>query len=431
MRARLVAAAWLLGIAGDMPPARADDLRNSWGDGWGSAASSLIVDLDDSDAYPVAERPRPDYDPVGLHAGGMLWLASAATRVVLDDNVLAATRDAQHDTFALSEARMRGIAGHADRWLTADLGVARLDYWRLDSEDAELGHAALGGGFTVAPGVRLRGKAQIAREVESRAAADAPRDAARPVPFSVMRAELAADAQLAHGTTTTALRYDSADFDDVAAIGGVRIDQDARDIETVAVSQRLATALTPSLHLFALGEANMRNRRADGVARDSAGVRLLAGIDYRVTSLIGAEFGIGHLVKRYGDGLADASAPAYRGMLTWQPTRLLTLRGSADRVVEDASFLDTAARQTSSLALAADYEWRRNVIISPRAALTEYDYLGGARLDEERRYAIETRYLANRAMEFTFTYDWTDRASTLPAESYTRGQIGAGLRVAF
>ena len=122
---------------------------------------------------PVTARPRPDYDPLGIRAGGFLIYPSTSVAASYDDNVFATKNDTQDDfifNFLPGVVVRSNFPRHSITW-TTQADIAR--YVTETDENYEDFGTALGGRLDITRNNRLTAGVNFARDHESR---DDPED---------------------------------------------------------------------------------------------------------------------------------------------------------------------------------------------------------------------------------------------------------------
>lgn len=80
----------------------------------------------------------------------------------------------------------------------------------------------------------------------------------------------------------------------------------------------------------------------------------------------------------------------------------------------------------------ADYELRRNIIVSGIFAYKEQEYEGNDRTDNKYTYGASLRYLINRYLTSTLNYRYTDFTTNgIDVDDYNRSVVTAGLKLQY
>ena len=168
-----------------------------------------------------------------------------------------------------------------------------------------------------------------------------------------------------------------------------------------------------------------------GWDRSSHGYRVDAGLDLQISHLLAGEVFVGYLDQRFARNVAqplpDLSGLDYGAQLDWYATPLLTLHLSgspqlADVVIDGASLADN-----KTIALSADYELRRNIIVQLFASYTDSRFVGTIRDDTYPGAGVGVKYLINRYLSAGINYFYSERSTNIPGLQYNDNTISIDL----
>ena len=160
----------------------------------------------------------------------------------------------------------------------------------------------------------------------------------------------------------------------------------------------------------------------------SRGYRALSGVNVRFGNLIWGEFGAGYASQRFQDPtIGTIAGPAFRGMLTWSPTRMLDVHLKAEQIVTEASDTVAGGIKANAFQLGADYELRRNLILSVAATYERDQFYGQSRNDEVRSVQTEIKYVLNRYSSISLQHRYFRRDSNVPFASYDKHEVGVNV----
>jgi hypothetical protein len=184
---------------------------------------------------------------------------------------------------------------------------------------------------------------------------------------------------------------------------------------------------------FSAVEGNERNiRGTPGHTLDSQGYRALSGFSFELTKLISAEFGAGYVQQRFVDPtIGTIEGPTYRAKLTWRPTRLLDVHFNAEQLVTQTADTSSVGVLANALQLGADYELRRNIILSLAAGYENDRFFGQLRKDDVITSEAGIKYLLNRFGSVSVFHRYTTRNSDVPTFSYDKQQVGINVTAQF
>ena len=369
----------------------------------------------------VTQRKHPGYEPLGLRLG--VFRAWPALNLVLEqnDNVLATRDDERSDTIVHIEPSLeiRSDWPRHEAGAYARAAIHRYsDYSSQNTEDFAVGGF---GRLDLRRSLRVSGELDWSRLTEDRTTPGSPDDSVVPVQFDRTSAALRAVKEFNRLRLSGRVGVREFEYDQGRSLVGGPLDQSYRDRTVSSASVRADYALSPATALFlevAGDERDYERSRPGGpgiipIDRDSRGVEILAGADFELSSLIRGEIAAGHLEHSFDDPrIPDVSGLGVRGDLEWFPTPLLTATLRVGRTVEDNAIIQSGSHVESTVSLQADYELRRNIILSARGDWAEYDFRGIDREDERSHFAVGATYLLNRHAGLGLEYSRIDRSSS-------------------
>jgi hypothetical protein len=363
----------------------------------------------------VQDRPRPEFDPLGLRFGGFDLNASLELGAESTDNLFA-TETGEQDELIYSVAPNATLASHWSRHALVVSGGADLrGHQDFENEDTESGYVSAYGRLDVATQTQLSGTVRAAHEVEPRTGPDALVDATGPVEFDRTEATVSAQHTINRfrviGTAST-VDYD---FDDaVDAVTSVVIDQDRRDRTETALTGRVEVAISPRVAIVGQYTADERDYDVTQVPSiDSEGQTILAGVRVDLTNLIRGEVTAGQFSRDYDTGTVDGVA--VDANLEWFVTGLTTVSVSASRDVEEGSATISDPYVNTRLGAGIDHELLRNLILSGDIGSVRREYEAPIDREDETMYgSFEARYLMNRrvALRAGFVHEENETSGT-------------------
>lgn len=398
---------------------------------WGSGALAQ-GSFNRPQSVGVLERPHPEYDAQGVRAGAFLVFPKFQFGVDRNSNVRATATNEIADTVyaAKPSVTVQSQWSSHSLALTADADVLR--YSKLKTENTTAYQGAVSGRLDVQRDANISGSVAVGRAFEPRTSPNFTVPTRKPVQYDTLTAAVRGMKQFNRLQATASASLSSMDFQDSQTFAGVRVDQDFRDSETGTVVGRLDYAVSPTTAVFGEVAANKADfDRLPGVRdRGSNGVRGLAGVNFALTNLITGELSAGYLKQSFDDGVTgDISQAAYRGNLNWYVTPLVTVTGNAERQVLNSGAIGSPAYVSDSAGVRADYEARRNLIISGRVNYSRDEYQNLDREDKRLSLGVTATYLLNRNVGVTLNVQKVVQDSFGAARTidYDYGVAGVGL----
>ncbi len=383
---------------------------------WGDSTSPE----DDISRLPVRERPRPDYEPIGYRIGPHFFSPRLTTSGFYNSNVFARPTNRQSD-FGVVFSPQLLVQGDTSRFSYAlDLGLDIYRFRKLSREDRENAHARYRGRSEITRDLVLDTSAEIARKHEIRGDSSSPLDAARPVPYTDMRAEASLTRTFNHFAVAVGTNVRRLEFENVESVNGGTLDLGWRDGTIVTGWVKPSYEFWPGYRAFIRGRVNNRDYAGEGdLNRDSQGYDLRGGLDFQLTPLIWATVEVGHMNQSYANALIPAiSGPSFLGKAQWLVTPLVTLSASAERTLAETTSPEFDGRVDTAFLGRADYELLRNVILFAETKYAHEDFRGSPRKDDVTKLSTGADYLMNRFARLGLRYDYIERASNIPTFSF-------------
>jgi hypothetical protein len=380
----------------------------------------------------VEEQPRPDYAPLGVRTGGLLFYPSvevgggATSNTYLDAAAVGApivyvkpsvrlvSDWSRHRLELTGETALRDYIGESRRnertWNIE--ARTRLDVRRNITVAAEAGsRRAVENLFS---GEAISTLAALSRYNRSFASIQGTYTGSR------TRGFLVAD--------LTELDFNSVRL----AEGGVR-DQGDRDRQIKRLTGQIEYARSPSLSLFAQVSGSQTNYDRDllggGPNLDAKSVRVLVGSNLDIAGRIRGTIGVGYSIRDFDAGIyKTVKGFSIETRVQAFPTERLTLTGTAERAIEDAALNRTPFWNTQ-VGLRADYEVLRNLLVNASGDYSRLRYTNSDLRGEIYRATLGGRYLASRRVRLQATSSYSRRASNnfRLIEAVSEARIEAGI----
>jgi hypothetical protein len=393
--------------------------------------------------HSVFERPRPDYDPLGIRTGSFLVFPTAKLAESYDTNVFATTTNTKSDLYTTLSP---GIAARSD-WNVHALGFsAKADtrrYMTQANENATNFAVRGDGRLDVLRDIYALGGAGYQLLHEERSSPDSV-NGKKPVEYHVTSANLGYVHELGRLGARVDASVDSFSFNNATKSTGATINQHDRDRIVYAVAPRLTYEIVPGYHAFAKLSGNGRDyvQKFDsrGFQRSSKGYEVDLGTALDFTHVVNGEVFIGYLSQFYDDPrLKTVSGLAFGGTVLWNVTQLTSVRAIVSRTIQETTQFATVGNVTtdagsylqSVFTLSLEHELLRNVLLSGLVSYVNSDYQGITRTDDQIDVSIAARYLITRNLSATADLTYTTRSSDVTGVPYDRGVAMLALKVGF
>jgi hypothetical protein len=365
-------------------------------------AASLIAlapfqaSAQEAQSVSVRNRPRPEYDPLGLRFGGFDLNARVDIGLVHVDNLFGTQTNAQSDT-AYTIAPQARLASHWSRnALYFDLGLEHDAYSKFSDQNVTTGFLDAGGRLDLGQSTQVSASAGYARRLEPRTDPDAL-DAGKPVQYDVSNESLSAS----HEFT----------FIHVSATGGHTvytyhnagpISQSFRDYTQNEGVLKLEYPITPRIGI--VGQATVDHRNYDNSpATSSTGQTYLVGAHINITDLVQGQIAVGQFQRDYHSG-AHVDGAAVDANLEWYVTQLTTLSFNANRDGSEQGATTADPYIESQYGAHVDHELLRNLIVAAGLGAGKRDYRLIDRRDDFSYGEAGVDYFVNRRIALVGRY---------------------------
>ena len=365
----------------------------------------------------VLERDRPDYQAIGVHNGGFTIYPRIVIGVEAVDNVFA-TPTKQSDTAEVIHPSVIAQSNWSRHSLTLSAYLDQALFNHYKTEDTTAWSLSANGRVDVHGESYINIGADIQHQFEARGSEVAVINTVHPVSYNTQGLYIRAlyGEDRVRGSVDGVYRaYQYQNQDDTL---GNLVDEDLRDFSDEAISGRLDYALTPDTAAF--GKVTYTDTEyVRGVIgspkRDSTEVKALVGGNFDLTGLARGEIGIGYVDRQYqSSAYTGISGLSVAAKVEYFPTQLLTLTLVAQRQVNDASFSSSGGYFQNTVTAEADYELRRNIIISGAGGYEQDQFSGISRTDNVWNGQVQGRYFLTRDVGLGATLSYVKRDSTQP-----------------
>ncbi len=243
----------------------------------------------------VRDRPRPEYEPLGMRLGGFDLNARLDLDAIATDNLFASEHGGESDVYYTVSPSAR-LSSHWSRHaLAVAAGYSHAFFSDHSNQDSDTGYVAADGRLDVGVDTHINAAARYAREVELRTNPDAL-TTGKPVIYDVSDVSLSADHRFNRFRVVAGV--DSATYNYHDANG---IDQDFRDYTQNSAIGGVEAELTPRFGI--IGQVIVDHRDYKNTpSLTSDGQTYLAGVALHLTDLIEGRITAGELQPPHESG---------------------------------------------------------------------------------------------------------------------------------
>lgn len=380
---------------------------------FGQAQNDFARDRD----LGVLDRPRPEYDALGVPLSTFLMYPKLNVVTGYNDNIFASQTGTQGSGFVQLQPSIALKSQWSQHELDFFTHASINRFFDHSSENTDDYGAGLNGRLDVLADTKLTGGASYDLETEPREAETALRNTINPVQFGVWQAQASGSHQFNRLQVSLSGTWDSYNYlDGRDPITGALVDEHYRNVQDYGETLRVDYALSPDTAVFVSGNINQHTYSVQPplVPNDfnSHGSEVLGGVNFQITSLVTGEVGIGyyqqdfpHVMNQNLDGFA------IHGTVQWFPTELTTVTLKVNRFVQDSAILTSAGYVDTGGMVEVDHELRYNVILSGIFSYNHDAYQGLDRTDDRWGAGFGAKYLFTREVGLGLNFNHDSQVS--------------------
>jgi hypothetical protein len=380
---------------------------------------------------PVTGRSRPEYDPLGIRAGGFLIYPSFTVDGSYNDNIFADDDNKESDFIFTYSPRIdfrSNFPRHSLNWtLQTDVGQyvdhSNENFWDYGTD--------LSGRLDITSRNRLFGRANYEHGHDSRDDPDDPgaQVVDEPVEFDGYGGALGFEQDFNRFNFRVLGTVDRRDYHEDQP----DTFEDARDRNLYGGRLRTGYFISPRINAFVEGgyrrEVRDKTDREDTppLKRDNNVYDGRVGTAIDITGLVFGEVSAGWAYQEFDESDIDSDTGlVYGAALTWNPTQLTSLSLEGDGGFDSSDV--GASNLTHRIALRVDHELRRNVLIGGRIGYERDDFQdSGGQVDNRFDVGPDITYLINRYLSVGAGYNFTTRDSDESQREFERNIVSVRL----
>ena len=373
----------------------------------------------------VTARPRPEFDPIGLHFGDYFWFPEAELDEAFNSNIFATPSPTTSDFITVLQPRFDLLSSFPQNALNVHAGAALQYYARNPTQNTENGFGTVDGRLDVTAGSWFYGRAGLAHLNIPRTSPNSPGNAAEPVTYNSYTASA--------GYTATGLRLGyqaelavlGQRYNAVPLIGGGISPQSSNDVNIYQAVFRGSYEFAPDYQAYLRYAEDLRIFPVPlpgGPSFDSLGYRVDVGLQILPFGVTYGELYAGYLAQDFhSSSLTPISGLDAGGRLVWNVTRLTTATFNALRTVttNNPTIGGTGAGYlTSTVSANVDHELLRNLLLNGNLSYENDSYSGISRTDNVFYGGAGVKYLLNRNLYLGGSYNYQQRTSSGTARGF-------------
>jgi hypothetical protein len=373
----------------------------------------------------VLERDRPDYQAMGLHNGGFTIYPRLVVTVQGTNNVYD-TPAKKSDVALILSPSVVAQSNWGRHSLTLNASLDQSLFGKYKSEDTTGWVLRANGRIDVHGESYINLGADTQHGFDSRGSEVTVINTIHPVAYNTQGIYIRGLYGQDRIRASIDAAYRGYQYQNTTDTLGAFIQEDTRDLHESQIGGRVDYALTPDSALF--GKLTYEDTQyLHGTMnvpvppgfdstdkRNSTGINALFGGNFDITGLARGEIGIGYITRNYESvNYKDVSGVSAAAKVEYFPTQLLTLTLIGQRTINDSSFSATGGYFQNSVSAEADYELRRNIIVSGAGGYEHDTYPGLNRKDNVWNGQVRGRYFLTREVGVGATLSYVKRESNL------------------
>ena len=382
----------------------------------------------------VRERPRPDYEAVGVKAGGFTLYPRVTASLEGNDNIYATKADEKADAIW----RVKPEVALRSNWSRHALGAfasASVDRYKdFDSENTEEYTLAVNGRLDIVHGSDISGSVQYQALTEPRTSPQSPASSVKPIEYSLVTSKVTGVKEFNRLRLTGRLSDLDYNYDDGVDLLGASVEQDTRDRNEVYYGGKVEYAMSPDTALFLALLGNTKNYDLSTAGRDSDGYVATVGANFELSEVARGDIAVGYMKQSYDNALyGEIDGFSGEAKVEWFPTALTTVTSTAARTIEEAVTTGSPGYISNNIGVNIDHELLRNVLLSATASYGKDDYKKIDRNDERTGAGASATYLLNRrvGLILKYTYLKQDSSGVNRGTSFTDNKLAASVALQF
>jgi hypothetical protein len=374
----------------------------------------------------VASRLRPDFDYPGIRFGDILVRPEFAESAGYDGNV-AGTQSAHGSSFLETQG---AVTVNSDWARDSFMGALTADndkYFDLASQSYTNWSGSLGGtrdiGLdTLSAGYVHLNLNQTARDL------NAPQ-LDSPIAYRVDDLRINYKSVFSVLSLQPGIEVARYDYDDGSVLGQPYL-QTYRDRIVVTPSLTASYEFAPLRSLVLVvsdADARYTDQPAGVATRNFNDISVLAGINYDTGGLIRVRALAGYETRHFtSTQYPTISSPIVEASAAWTPTGLTTITGTFARYIEDSASEATVGLTSTTVRVAVDHEYLRNVLLNATAGFIANSYEQDQGNQSYLTVGAGVTWLINQHMRLIGHYDFATRQSNATAGGLGSGQTLGG-----
>lgn len=369
----------------------------------------------------VVDRPRPEFDPLGVRFGDFFFFPRGEVDESFNDNIFA-TNVGEKSDFITTLAPTFDIRSNLPtNAINLSAGAILSWYANNSNFNTQDAFANADGRLDVDNTHDFHGALRAARLHEDPGAPTFPGNASQPVVYNTYEGTAGfsqTKLRVGYSADLTARREE---YEAVPTFGGGLLPQSDRNNNAYEAALQGSYEFVANYRGFVRGALNYRDYDHAAIGaptRTSHGFRIDAGARIDITGVTYAELFAGYLQQDYqASSLGTVSGPDIGANVVWNATQLTSVTLKAERTIADApaSVVGGTASPAyfhSTAGVRVDHELLRNLLLDGQVAYANDDFQGINRTDNDYLVGAGAKYLLTRNLYLGADYAFEHRESS-------------------
>ena len=365
----------------------------------------------------VATRARPDFDPLGIQLGSITVRPSFSEGLGYDSNPVLRPPSPGFATRTSPVVNSTLAVQVNSRWskdnFSAYLSANDFRYPSASSQDTTNFTGSLGQTINIGEDILTGAVSHVSQSQTSRDLDTPPLD--RAGVFTIDNVRLTYAANRGPFYFYPQLNYTAWRYDNVTSFGKpLNQTYRNRDIADASLLVKYGEALLRDFAAVLRGASiHYTNPEAGQPNRDATTFAALVGIDNAASSVWRTRLLVGYQARQFtSPALRATAAPIVEANVTWSPSGLTTITGSATRAIQDAAAEFTQSYTYNEVQLSIDHELLRNLLLRAYVDYQRADNQQGGGHETIEAAGASATWLMNRNMRLSGSYDYTTKHAT-------------------
>ena len=303
-------------------------------------------------------------------------------------------------------------------------------YYRLTNEDTEAYGALIDGRYDISHDTAVYASFRADHQPEDRFSVDNLAFTLKPVETMMLDSNVRVQKRFGALTVRGGVQVVNSSYDNATTLSGP-INEAVRNNLRVLYQGSLRYDVTHNAELIFAGQYDTIDYGRVSLFGNlnTTGYRLEAGLGLAISHHLVGDIRVGYLHRDNANPLLrNLSGVSFFSNLTWSLSRLLSVRLTANRDIENSATLASPGNLRSTAQISASYELLRPLIITPAIRVSKIDAIGIAGSNFEKDATFDALYRLNRQFSISANFRHFDRnAGIFQPVSGNTARVGVAL----